>query len=86
MAPESLEWVTFSEEEDEPCEAQRIACANQAVAAAIWRRLCECVPGTQRLCVTHRDRTISNSRLMSGLFCCRFCGAHMWLLRMEPIR
>lgn len=85
-APESLDWVTFSDDDDGPCEATAAACPNEAVARAWFDAPCECCPNPQRLCAHHRDRTAAKARLMDGLFTCRWCAGFVMLLRIEPIR
>jgi hypothetical protein len=88
-APESLDWVTFSEEDDETCEARGRTCGLEAVVIAYYARQCRCFPSQQRLCAAHRDRTIASAQLswpQTGVFYCRACGRLLRLLRIEPIR
>jgi hypothetical protein len=85
-APGSLDWVRFSDEEDEPCGAVRRRCPAQAVAVAYFQARCRCAPGRQPLCAAHRDATVASSRKWHGFFTCVRCGAWIRLLRIEPIR
>jgi hypothetical protein len=85
-APESLDWVRFSDEEDERCQTMRTDCPNEAVALVFWDTACRCVPNPQRQCVKHRDETIRHDQEAPGRFYCPRCGATGRLLRIEPLR
>jgi hypothetical protein len=82
---ETLDWVTFSDD-DEPCDAQDGHCTAEAVAVAIWDVTCKCAKPESRLCVPHRDYVLQGSLVADGSFLCRTCGAFAQFIRMEPIR
>jgi hypothetical protein len=85
-APESLDWVRFSDGEDERCAAQSVDCSAQAVAVAFYRVTCRCALTRQPLCVMHRD-AVAELVATRGPYCrCRTCHADALLLRIEPIR
>jgi hypothetical protein len=87
IAPESLDWVTFSEDDREPCDGRfDVPCALEAIALAFWEMPCECGPNPQRCCVRHRDAFLALAARNSGRFRCRCCEARIFLLRMEPLR
>lgn len=80
IAPDSLDWVTFSSEEDELCEARSMPCGRQAAAVAIWQTVSPRCPERQPLCLEHADLALRRSAGYGQWFCgCR-------LLRIEPIR
>lgn len=86
IAPEDLSWVTWGTEDDEPCHGRHgIPCDLQAVAQAVWEETCEHWPNPHRLCVSHRDETAEDVRDCRW-FRCSYCGARMFLLRIEPLR
>jgi hypothetical protein len=85
-APADLSWVTFSTEDERDCEAMTVECPNEAVAVAFFDAPCECMRNPQRLCVTHRDRTIAKSCQWNGIFRCAACLARIRLLWIEPLR
>jgi hypothetical protein len=86
IAEESLDWVTFSGEEDELCEPMKEDCPNQAVALVFWDAQCDHPPNPQRACTAHRDRTAAKAERLHGRFTCPRCKAPAFLLRIEPIR
>jgi hypothetical protein len=85
-APESLDWVRFSDEDELACQAMSTECPREPVAAAFFDAPCGYVPVPQRLCAEHRDRTIAKSLEWDGVFRCFRCLTWITLLRIEPIR
>jgi hypothetical protein len=85
-APESLDWVRFSDEENESCEAVSRDCPLEAVAVAVYSTECDCAVNPQRLCAGHRDLTLARAGKSRGRLSCNACGSTMHLLRIEPIR
>lgn len=84
IAPDSLDWVTFTEE-DESCDIGRIdPCLLEAVARAYWQA-CSCIPNPMRLCVAHRD-AVAGAASEYAWFRCVLCTCRVLLLRIEPIR
>jgi hypothetical protein len=86
--PESLDWVTFSDQDDGPCDGRcRIRCPRQAVALVIWDAPCGCGPNPQRACISHRDEFAGLAAgKWRGWFRCAWCEGQMHLLRIEPLR
>lgn len=86
ITEESLDWVTFSDDEAGDCEATRTDCPLEAVVRAVFVAYCKCCPNPQRLCAEHGDRTAANAQVKDGWFSCSRCGGPIFLLRIEPIR
>ena len=84
IAPESLDWVTFSDGDD-ACD-WRGGCPSEAVAVARWRHSCDHMAASTRVCIRHRDRVLEVSRDAARHFACSTCTAVFYLDRMEPIR
>jgi hypothetical protein len=85
-APGSLDWVRFSDGEDERCAVQSVDCPAEAVAVAFYRVTCRCALTRQPLCVAHRD-VLAELAAARGPYCrCRTCHADALLLRIEPLR
>ena len=86
---ESLEWVTFSDDGGECCDGRAgVPCPLEAVAAARWKRHCDCGQERTRLCAGHRDTLLADARRYLGMFrCARWeCPKIVILLGVEPIR
>jgi hypothetical protein len=82
---ESLDWVTFSDEDSESCDALA-PCSAEAVVLVIWRPACPCAKEVSRLCAAHRDYVLAGSMVANGNFRCMSCGKFVKFVRLEPIR
>ena len=84
-----LSWVTFTDDrEDECCELDQdgVECSREAVAVAVFDRLCGCGPSLLRCCADHRDELLAEDREPDSDWRCSECGAPMRLLRIDSIR
>lgn len=87
IAPDTLDWVTFSTEESGPCQVDCPGgCAREAVARAYWDQPCLCSPDTTDLCVMHRDELLEEARVWGPDYECCTCWVSVVLLRIVPIR
>ena len=75
-----LGWVTFTDEDGEPCAVLSMPCSREAAVAAIWQTVSARCPERQPLCMEHAD--LARRRAAQGT---RWsCGCR--LLRIEPLR
>jgi hypothetical protein len=84
IAAESLEWVTFSG--DDPDCDWRDGCPSEAVAVARWRRACDHMAASTRVCVRHRGLILEAAGNVTKDFVCSACPAVFYLDCMDPIR
>ena len=81
LTRDDLDWVTFSTDEGDTCDA----CDAEAVAVAVFLVTCDAADRLP-LCTIHRDGLTETVAAEGPYFECGSCGTEVRFLRMEPIR
>lgn len=85
----SLDWVTFSDEEQaKPCARKPPTdpCPLEAVFRIFFEIRCTHPERDMDVCLPHKDEVVAKLNDPEGQVVCLRCGARITLLRVEPIR